>query len=72
MPRRTPDAAPATFGRRLRDLRTAAGLSVAALAERASITRQHVGWLESDRSSPTWDVVQRLAAALDATPNDFR
>lgn len=53
-----------TFSRRLRELRMAAGLSQAQLARAAGVGRQYVYQLEAGRRAPSWDVVQRLAAAL--------
>lgn len=54
---------------RLRQLRLARGLSQAALAKQAQITREYVNGLERGRSSPTVKVVQRLAKALRVKPS---
>lgn len=65
-------AKPLTFGQRLRELRAAAGLTQAQLAERAGVPHSYYGDLERGRRpNPQWDTVRRLAAALGVTPNNF-
>ena len=49
---------------KLKRLREEAGLSQAALAKRAQITREYVNKLEAGRYDPTVGVLQRLAKAL--------
>ena len=49
---------------KLKRLREAKGLSQAALAHRARITREYVNKLEAGRYDPTVGVLQRLAKAL--------
>jgi transcriptional regulator with XRE-family HTH domain len=68
MPRTTPP----TFAARLRDLRTASGLSVAQLAEKAGLTRAGVDHLERGVRRPGWDTVLRLADALGVSVERFR
>jgi transcriptional regulator with XRE-family HTH domain len=53
-----------TFGVRLRELREAAGLTQARLAERAGLHPQGVVKLERGEREPAWSTVQLLAAAL--------
>ena len=60
-----------TFGDRLRELRAAAELTQAALAEKAGIQVNSVARLERGAYQPSWDVVRKLAAALGVEPNDF-
>lgn len=55
---------PKRLGLRLKQLRTARGLSQDALAKHARITREYVNKLEAGRYDPTISVVQRLAKAL--------
>jgi transcriptional regulator with XRE-family HTH domain len=55
---------PRQFGRKLRALREAAGMTQAALANQAGITREYVNKLEGGQYDPTLGVVQRLAKAL--------
>jgi len=52
------------LGRRLKQLRTARGISQAALATKAKITREYVNKLEAGLYDPTLGVVRRLAKAL--------
>lgn len=59
------------FAGRLRELREAAGLSQAALAERAGLTREGIAQLETGRRKPAWESVLTLATALDVKCDDF-
>lgn len=59
------------FGAKLRRFREEAGLSQPALAERAGLSRLSVIRYETGASSPSWEVVRRLAELLGKTPNDF-
>jgi transcriptional regulator with XRE-family HTH domain/molybdate-binding protein len=58
-------------GRRLRDLREAAGLSQVELAGRAGVSRQAVGALEAGRHLPRVDAAVGLASALGTTVEDL-
>jgi len=49
---------------KLKELREAKGLSQAALAKKARVTREYVNKLEAGRYDPTVGVLQRLARAL--------
>jgi transcriptional regulator with XRE-family HTH domain len=49
---------------RIRKRREARGISQAALAKRAKITREYLNRLEAGRYDPTVGVLQRLARAL--------
>lgn len=69
--KKTPPAP--TFSSRLRALRAEAGLSQAALAERAGLTTLGVSQLETGRRrDPSWQTVQALAAALEVSTEAFR
>lgn len=58
------------LGRRVRDARERAGLSLADLAQQAGVNESTLWRIEEGRSrSPHADVVTRLAAALRTTPN---
>jgi transcriptional regulator with XRE-family HTH domain len=59
------------FGERLRELRTAAGLTQKALAERAGLTREGVAYLEAGRSDPRWKTVVALCVALGVGCDQF-
>lgn len=64
-----PDTA---FPSRLRALRTRAGLSQRALALAIGSTQPHVADMEAGRKSPSWDMVCRLARALEVSTEEFR
>lgn len=53
------------LGPRLRQVRREKGLSQGELADHAGINRSYLSMLENGRSSPTLDVVKRLAKGLD-------
>jgi transcriptional regulator with XRE-family HTH domain len=54
-----------TFAARLKWWREHRGYSQLALAGRAGVSQRHLSFLELGRSSPSRDMVSRLAAALD-------
>ena len=56
---------PSAFGRLLRHWRQARGLSQLALAVEAEISSRHVSFLETGRTQPSREMVQRLGAVLD-------
>ena len=62
---------PRQFGRRLRALREARGVSQATLAERAGLTREYVNKLEAGKYDPTLGTLGRLAKALGVTERAF-
>jgi transcriptional regulator with XRE-family HTH domain len=51
-------------GQSIKRHRVAAGLSQEALAERADLHRNHVGFIERGERSPTVDVLARIGEAL--------
>ena len=52
------------IGRRLRELRAAADLSLDALAHKSGVSRSNISLIERGQSSPTAVVVDKLASAL--------
>ncbi|VTT96568.1 ---NA--- : DNA-binding helix-turn-helix protein OS=Leptospira santarosai str. JET GN=LEP1GSC071_0031 PE=4 SV=1: HTH_31 [Gemmataceae bacterium] len=60
------------FGRRLRELREARGLTQQALGDLADMAYQTVAKYERGASVPTWPVVERLANALGVKTDEFR
>lgn len=60
---------PRAFGRVLRRLRKAAGLSQEDLALEAQIQRNYVSLLELGRNQPTVSVIFSLAEALKVKPS---
>jgi DNA-binding XRE family transcriptional regulator len=59
------------MGRRVRQLRVAAGLSQTALAKRAGMDRTHLSRLERGRLTPTLATLTRLAKTLQVTPRSL-
>ena len=67
MPRPRTRVLPAAFGLVIRDLRTGAGLSQEALAERAGLHRTYVGWIERGERNVSLVNIGVLADALDVS-----
>jgi transcriptional regulator with XRE-family HTH domain len=64
-PRNAPAAADGfLLSQRVRDIRTQAGLTLAAVALRAGLARSTLSKIENDQMSPTFDVLQRLSTGL--------
>ena len=59
------------FGKRLRELRLAQGVSQEKLAEMADLHRNYVGILERAQQSPSLDAICKLAHALKVKPADL-
>lgn len=60
------------FGETLRSLRESYPMTADELAQAAGLSRQTVHNYETGNRSPTWDAVQKLAAALGVTTDTFR
>ncbi len=58
---------PKQMGKAVRKLRIAKGLSQAALAERAGLSREYVNKLEAGRYDPPLSTINALAGALGVT-----
>ncbi len=58
-------------GRRVLELRKAAGLTQAELCERASLGVSNLSKIETEERMPTVRVLLELAEALDVTLNDL-
>ena len=56
-----------TFGRRVKALRTLAGMSQAQLAEASHVSEEWVRRIERGAGSPSFDVIESLAQALHVT-----
>jgi transcriptional regulator with XRE-family HTH domain len=59
------------FAARLRELRSARGMTQADLAKAARVTETYVGRLESGKAAPGIDLVARLAKGLGTTVADL-
>jgi transcriptional regulator with XRE-family HTH domain len=60
-----------SFGRRLRVLRIARGLSQEDLAHAAGLHRTHISLIERDRRSVRLETIERLARALQIEPSEL-
>jgi ribosome-binding protein aMBF1 (putative translation factor) len=65
------DEGASEMGRRVRQLRIAAGLTQTALAKRSGMDRTHLSRLERGRLMPTFPTLKRLAKTLQVTPRSF-
>lgn len=57
------------LGKRIREVRLDQNISQEQLADRAEISRAHMGRIERGDMSPTIDTVERIAAALLCAPH---
>ncbi len=70
MPRRTTRSPEGQrFGDALRIMRKERGLSQEALAERADMAADYLGFIERGENVPTLTILLRLADALDVPPS---
>jgi transcriptional regulator with XRE-family HTH domain len=53
------------FSNNLREYRRKNGLTQEKLAEMVNVSTHHIGMLELTRNFPTFDLIERLAVALD-------
>lgn len=67
-----PPETTSTFGPRLRQLRQAAHMTGAELAEAVGTSRQLIHEMEMGRSQPTWAMVLAIAEALGCSTDAFR
>lgn len=63
---------PQTFAARLRALRAGAGLTAYALAKKSGVSKQTLSSLEAGNANPSWDVLCKLADALEVPLDAFR
>jgi transcriptional regulator with XRE-family HTH domain len=59
------------LGDLLRTLRTRRGLSQEAVADLVGMDRSYLGRVENGKARATFEIVERLLIALDATWHDF-
>lgn len=67
----TPTPEGEIFGRHLRELRTARGLTQAQLAELARTNKPFISNLERGLTTPTLGMLLRLAEGLDCLPTEL-
>jgi transcriptional regulator with XRE-family HTH domain len=63
--------AKSAFGKRLAELREAAGLSQYQLARQSGVTAQTISRIELEERDPNWVTVLKLARALGVSVADF-
>ena len=59
------------FGKRLKELREAAGLSQYELAKRSEVSGASLSRIERGDRDPSWETVLKLARALNVTVAEF-
>ena len=59
------------FGRKVRSVREANGLSRETAAERAGISANYLGEIERGEKWPSLEVIVTLASSLDSQPSSF-
>lgn len=59
------------LGERVRTMRTGKGLTLAEVATRAGLARSTLSKIENDHSSPTFEVLQKLAVGLDVAIDEL-
>ncbi len=60
-----------TIGKRIKQFRIDAKLSQGQLAERAELDTNNLSRIERGITTPTLDIILKLANALNITPNDI-
>lgn len=61
----------AVFSANLKRIRAQQGISQETLALKAGVERTYIGLLERKRSSPTIDMLEKLAKVLKVKPEEF-
>lgn len=59
------------FGKQLKKLREAAGLSLYQLAKDSGVTLQAISRIEKDEREPNWITILKLARTLDVSVSEF-
>lgn len=59
------------FGKKVRDLRTKAGLSQEELAEKAGVHRTYIGMVERAEKNITLENIQKIATSLNISIGDL-
>lgn len=71
MPPKRPEPLPERIGQRLRELRKSAGLTQAALAEKADLSVDFIGRVERGVCLPSLLRLEMLAKALNVSVKEF-
>lgn len=59
------------FGRKVKELRKQRNFTQAKLAEMVDVDDKHISCIESGKSFPSPDLIERLSKALGIEPKDF-
>ncbi len=59
------------FGKKIKELRRKHNLTQANLAELVNVDNKHISCIESGKSFPSADLIERLAQALKVEPKDL-
>ncbi|MGN0006195.1 MAG: helix-turn-helix domain-containing protein [Candidatus Gastranaerophilaceae bacterium] len=59
------------FGRKIKECRKKYSYTQAQLAEMVNVDDKHISCIESGKSFPSPDLIERLAVALNVEPKDF-
>ena len=59
------------IGRRIAKRRKSLGLTQAVVEEKAALGQKYLSSIETGKSIPSTEVIMRLAAALETTPDEF-
>ncbi|MDX2055425.1 MAG: helix-turn-helix transcriptional regulator [Polyangiaceae bacterium] len=62
---------PVVFGKEIRRIRLASGLTLEQLSERAGLTPNYIGSVENGRRDPSLSTVLALAAGLEREPGEL-
>lgn len=59
------------FGRKIKEYRKKKNLTQAQLAELVNVDDKHISCIESGKSFPSADLIERLATSLEVEPKDL-
>jgi transcriptional regulator with XRE-family HTH domain len=59
------------FGKRIKELRLAKGLTQEMLAAKIGVDRSYMGFLERGERNPSLEVILKIAKALGAKPDEL-
>lgn len=59
------------FGRKIKEFRKKKNLTQAQLAEFVNVDNKHISCIESGKSFPSADLIERLATSLEVEPKDL-
>ena len=60
-----------TIAVRIREVRKAKGITIEELARLSGVSRSHISEIETHQQMPTLPILCRIAAALEASPEEL-